>query len=108
MKKYYNRLTKEEQNAIKKGIKNDKEWDIYKRIYIYSYLTYGCLIFIIFDIYFNYYTNGAKYNYIIDGLIIISLVLFYYKLVKIRRAITILNNIFMYKVSVRNDVIFHS
>ena len=63
-------------------IKKDKKWDIYKRINIYSYLTYGCLIFIIFDIYFNYYTNGAIYNYVIDALIIVSLVLFYYKLVK--------------------------
>ena len=84
MKNYYNRLTKEEQKAIKKEITKDKKWDIYKRINIYSYLTYGCLIFIIFDIYFNYYTNRAKYNYIIDALIIVSLVLFYYKLVKIK------------------------
>ena len=90
MKKYYNRWTKEEQKAIRKEIKKDKKWDIYKRINIYSYLTYGCLIFIIFDIYFNYYTNGAKYNYIIDALIIVSLVLFYYKLVKTKD--DVLNN----------------
>lgn len=82
MKNYYNRLSREEQKAIKKEIKNNKKWDIYKRINIYSILTYGCLIFIIFDIYFNYYTKGAKYNYIIDSIIIVSLVLFYYKLIK--------------------------
>ena len=84
MKTYYNRLSSEEKKSLKKNIKNSKFNDLYKKVNYYLYLTYGCFFLVIADFYFRYYFNGKTIDYIVDAIIIIGLLIFYYKLLKLK------------------------
>ncbi len=79
MKKYYNRLTKEEQKNIKKEIKNSEYKTTYKKFNIYLIYTLIALLLIILDIYFRYYYNGKTIDYILDIILLIILTVFYLK-----------------------------
>ena len=84
MKTYYNRLSSEEKKSLKKNIKNSKFNDLYKKVNYYLFLTYGCFFLVIADVYFRYYFSGKTIDYIVDAIIIIGLLIFYYKLLKLK------------------------
>lgn len=84
MKKYYNRLTKEEQKIIKKEIKNSEYKTTYKKFNIYLIYTLIALLLIILDIYFRYYYNGKTIDYIIDIILLIILTIFYLKVTNMK------------------------
>lgn len=77
MKKYYNRLTKEEQRNIKKEIKTSENKVTYNKFNIYLIYTIISMIIVILDIYFRYYYNGKTIDYIIDIILLIILIIFY-------------------------------
>lgn len=77
MKKYYNRLTKEEQRNIKKEIKTSENKVTYNKFNIYLIYTIISIIIVILDIYFRYYYNGKTIDYIIDIILLIILIIFY-------------------------------
>ena len=82
MKNYYNRLDKEKKKEIRKQVKESNI--AYKKINTYLLLAYLSIGFIVFDINFRYFYNGKLFDYIIDGLLLVMLVIFCYKLNKIK------------------------
>lgn len=84
MKIYYDRLSKEEKKALRKKIKNSKFGSLYKKINYYLFLSYGCFFLIIVDIYFRFYFNGKTIDYIVDAIIMLTVFIFYYKLLKLK------------------------
>lgn len=84
MKIYYNRLSSEEKKNIRKEIKKSKFKDLYKKLNLYIYMVYSCFFLVIADVYFRYYFSGKTIDYIVDAIIVIVLLIFYYKLIKIK------------------------
>lgn len=84
MKTYYNRLSSEEKKNIRKNIKKSKFKDLYKKLNLYIYMVYSCFFLVIADVYFRYYFSGKTIDYIVDAIIIIVLLIFYYRLIKIK------------------------
>lgn len=84
MKIYYNRLSSEEKKNIRKEIKKSKFKDLYKKLNLYIYMVYSCFFLVIADVYFRYYFSGKTIDYIVDAIIVIVLLIFYYRLVKIK------------------------
>lgn len=84
MKIYYNRLSSNEKKNIRKEIKKSKFKDLYKKLNLYIYMVYSCFFLVIADVYFRYYFSGKTIDYIVDAIIIIVLLIFYYRLIKIK------------------------
>lgn len=84
MKIYYNRLSSEEKKNIRKEIKKSKFKELYKKLNLYIYMVYSCFFLVIADVYFRYYFSGKTIDYIVDAIIVIVLLIFYYKLIKIK------------------------
>lgn len=90
MKNYYNKLNKEKQKEIKLSIKKSHYKDVIKRINMYILMSYLSIGIVICDIYFRYYFNGKKIDYIIDSILIIAMLLYSLKLYKTKDKV--LNN----------------
>lgn len=84
MKIYYNRLSKDEKKSIKKSIKKSKFGELYKKINLYIYMVYSCFFLVIADVYFRYYYGGKTIDYVVDAIIIVGMLIFYYRLIKLK------------------------
>ena len=82
MKNYYNRLDKEKRKEIRSAVKESNP--TYKKINIYLLLAYLSIGFVVFDINFRYFYEGKLFDYILDGLLLVMLVIFCYKLNKLK------------------------